>query len=241
MVPGGYKRYTDFTYVQGAADDEESWSHGLNSIQFWAHAERLLDCSDDNQVLEIIRQIVRTQPVEQSISDISPIESTGLSLGIGFSSGDCPVIICGKEGESTNNVLHLNFPPKIKPVVALTQRIFPDAVTFALKHGILRNSLLIILAANASRFALDLSVGATLVLLSLFFNDSGIFSSQIRLIVGMTEDRRGKVITKEHIRTRLVWIISARGYQIERVSRQTLKAVNTYMMSKDTNQTMQIM
>jgi len=179
VVPGGYKRYPDFTYVQGAADDEESWSHGLNSRQFWAHTERFLDCSDDNQVLEIIREMVRTEPVEQSISDISPIGSTGLSLGVGFSSGDYPVIICGKEGESANKILYLNFPPKIKPVVALTERIFPDAVTFALKHGILRNSSLTILATNASRFALDLSVGVTLVLLSLFFNDSGSFPSQI--------------------------------------------------------------
>ena len=48
---------------------------------------------------------------------------------------------------------------------------------------------------------------------------------------GQVEDRRTATHTKTTIRTRLTWIITARGYQAERVSRQTLKIVNTYLMS----------
>lgn len=57
------------------------------------------------------------------------------------------------------------------------------------------------------------------------------------LTLGQLEDRRTETHTKQSIRTRLTWIITARGYQAERVSRQTLKIVNTYLMSPQTQAT----
>ena len=38
-------------------------------------------------------------------------------------------------------------------------------------------------------------------------------------------------MTKDIIRKRLTWIITARGHQAERLSRKTLKIVNTFLMS----------
>jgi hypothetical protein len=49
------------------------------------------------------------------------------------------------------------------------------------------------------------------------------------------EDRRDKAMTKDIIRTRLTWITSARGQQAERLTRQTLKIVNTFLMSPPIN------
>ncbi|KAL8987418.1 MAG: hypothetical protein Q9177_003367 [Variospora cf. flavescens] len=36
------------TYIQGAADDSESWSHGLTPPLFWAHQNQLLSTSEDD-------------------------------------------------------------------------------------------------------------------------------------------------------------------------------------------------
>ncbi|AJS72203.1 Rit1p [Saccharomyces cerevisiae YJM693] len=51
------KRY-GFTYVQGAADDHELWSFGLDSNMFWAHIEYLGDASySDDQLHDYIMDL----------------------------------------------------------------------------------------------------------------------------------------------------------------------------------------
>lgn len=42
-VPDGYERLEGFSYVQGAADDEEMWASGLKPDIFWSNADHLLD------------------------------------------------------------------------------------------------------------------------------------------------------------------------------------------------------
>ncbi|CAI4035750.1 hypothetical protein SMKI_13G4020 [Saccharomyces mikatae IFO 1815] len=52
------KRY-GFTYVQGAADDHELWSFGLDSKMFWAHVEFLCDKNNsDDQLHDYITDLV---------------------------------------------------------------------------------------------------------------------------------------------------------------------------------------
>ncbi|KAK3717855.1 tRNA A64-2'-O-ribosylphosphate transferase [Vermiconidia calcicola] len=38
----------DPDYVQGAADDSESWAHGLDAAMFWSHSEQLLSTAEDD-------------------------------------------------------------------------------------------------------------------------------------------------------------------------------------------------
>jgi tRNA A64-2'-O-ribosylphosphate transferase len=175
-VPSGYRQFEGFMYVQGAADDEEAWSHGLKSIQFWDSHIKLLACSREEEVVRLIKEIVGERRTDEMKEDVSIIAATGLSLGVGNVIPGRTMITCGaRKGseQGVDNVLYLHIPTKGKPVTALTQQIFPQAVTFALNHGILNDSPISILAIDSTRANLDLSISITLVLLSLFFNDNG--------------------------------------------------------------------
>jgi len=174
VVPGGYNRHTGFTYVQGAADDEESWSHGLKSTQFWEHAATLLECNTEETLISTVKEVLDKQIPKARAIDVSCIAPTSLSLGIGSAPTNPPTIICGEDGQSTNDILYLTLSRKTKPVIALIQDIFPAAVTFAKKHSVLSCSPIIILAIDSSKVAIDLSIAITLILLTLLFDERGI-------------------------------------------------------------------
>jgi Rit1 N-terminal domain len=178
-----------FMYIQGAADDEESWSHGLKSELFWEHHQRLLRCTGETEVFTAIREIVERDTVRRVEGYISGIGGTNLSLGmgdagsgIGNSSSGMPMIVCGgnerpegqEEEEEGERILYVSLPRKGKLVTILTQRIFPNVVSFALDHGVLNHRPITVTSIDSSRQNLDLSIAIGLVLLSLFFNDKGI-------------------------------------------------------------------
>jgi len=232
LVPCGHKRIEGFIYIQGAADDEEAWAHGLTSSQFWSHHEKLLNCTQDSELVGEIQNLVGDVIPATMKEDRSPIGSTGLFLGTGSAIPGHSTVICGAEDRSMEeeNVLYLHLPRKVKPLMIMTQTVFPAAISFAIKCGILNQSSISIISSSSSRQVLDLSIAVTLILLCLFFDDQGILPSSIAN-VGSVNDRRGQPITKDIIRKRLTWIITARGHQAERLSRQTLKIVNTFLMS----------
>ena len=230
LVPSGHKRIEGFVYVQGAADDEEAWAHGLTSPQFWDHNEKLLNCVQGGELVNEIQRIIGDGVPVTSKEEISRIGSTGIFLGIGTAIPEHATIICGSEDNSLQkNVLYLHIPRKAKPVTIMTQSLFPAAVLFTVKHGILTNSSISIIATEPSKQVLDLSIAVTLILLCLFFDDQGIIPSP-KANVGSVSDRREQPMTKDIIRMRLTWIITARGHKAERLSRKTLKIVNTFLM-----------
>eukprot|EP01052_Picozoa_sp_SAG31_P032421 SAG31_NODE_3554_length_4129_cov_2.346402_3_plen_678_part_00 len=50
----------EFVYGQGAADDEEGWSHGLTSQLFWSNRDQLLSTRiEDGSCLRIVHQLVQ--------------------------------------------------------------------------------------------------------------------------------------------------------------------------------------
>ena len=172
-----------FTYVQGAADDEEAWSHGLKSELFWEYSGGLLECTADAEVKARIREIVtgETGREVEEIEDVSGMRGTNLRLGIGRAT-DClgkTMIVCGgmamEDGVDGHegNFLFIELPKKGKSVIHLTQTIFPKTVEFAFDQGILNHHSITIQSINSSRENLDLSISITLILLSLFFNDNG--------------------------------------------------------------------
>jgi tRNA A64-2'-O-ribosylphosphate transferase len=171
------KRIPDrrFVYIQGAADDQEAWSHGLTSTQFWDNHEAILKCTQEDELLDVIHDIVNNYKPMQMIAEVSPIACTGLSVGIGNTVSGTTRIVCGtlEPGDCDHQTLFLNLPIKSRPYVELTQITFPAAVLFAFEHGILSHSLMSVVAIDTSRDALDLSIAVSLVLLCLFFDDEG--------------------------------------------------------------------
>jgi hypothetical protein len=175
-VANGHERVDGFIYVQGAADDEESWSHGLNSTQFWQNQNKLLECTQEDELLEVINEIVRNVTPKTTQDDYSRIGVSNLYLGVGGGMPGTPTIVCGHGTEGVleqSMELKLSIPSKSKPLTVMIQKVFPVAISFAFKHGILNNSSIAIVATDSSRPSIDLSIAVTLVLLSLFFDDQG--------------------------------------------------------------------
>eukprot|EP00049_Salpingoeca_infusionum_P002815 m.60198 g.60198 ORF g.60198 m.60198 type:complete len:641 (-) comp11802_c0_seq3:4810-6732(-) len=84
----------DFTYIQGAGDDEETWSLGLTPQLFWQHKQQLCDCKADTAIQKIIAKVVRSKHDEilladhiqsleqyQHAAEFSKLGETGLFLG----------------------------------------------------------------------------------------------------------------------------------------------------------------
>jgi hypothetical protein len=200
---------------------------------FWENFEALVNCTADNEVVKIIHGIVGGNATGIMPEDISPIGTTSVSLGVGAAKPGRTSIVCGTQTavDTDSRTLYLTVPTKhAKTLVILTQDIFPATIAFALEHGILNSSSISIVATDPSKETIDMSVAITLILLCLFFDDKGT-PHPYRTNTGHPCDRRNTTMTKDMIRTRLVWIITARGQQAERVSRNTLKIVNTYLMS----------
>jgi len=225
-----------FRYVQGAADDEESWSHGLTSTQFWESREELLACTTEEKLISRIEDITRMVVPREVRPESAIIKPSGISLGIGITPETYPTIICGSETSPCRHgerVLYTNIPAKSRVAHVMVHEILPAVVSFALSHDILRTGLISIKAANPCREKLDLSIAVALVVLCLFFDDKGVSNSPVLStdFSGAVTDRRTLPMNKNIIRRRLMWITAARGHQAERFSRQFLKIVNTFLMS----------
>lgn len=177
LVSCGHKRIGGgFVYIQGAADDEESWGNGLTSLLFWDNYKKLLDCTEEQELISTIEEIVGNNIPGGVKEDLSPIGSTCISLGTGTANSRQPAIFCCADGDSiseNDESLYVYIPRKSKPYTIMTQTLFPAVISFAIKHDILNYSQISIIATNLSRQVLDLSITTTLILLCLFFNDKG--------------------------------------------------------------------
>ena len=181
-VLGDYHPMGRFVYVQGAADDEESWSHGLTSTQFWESREELLACTTEEELISRIEDVQRTVVPRGVRQESTVIKPSAISLGIGITPETYPTIICGSEAgpcQHGESVLYMNLPAKSRVVHVMVREILPTIVSFALSQDILRTGLISIKAANPSREKLDLSIAVTLVVLSLFFDDKGVSNSPL--------------------------------------------------------------
>jgi Rit1 N-terminal domain len=171
------ERVGGYVYVQGAADDEESWSHGLKSPQFWENRAELLASRTEEQLISRIETITRSVLPEELNEECTEIQPSDVSLGIGLTVGSGWTIICGSETmmsrEEGEGLISVNIPAKSNIVRVMVHEILPKVVSSALNNDILNNRPISVKAANTSRETLDLSIAITLVLLSLFFNDSG--------------------------------------------------------------------
>jgi Rit1 N-terminal domain len=166
-----------FVYVQGAADDDESWAHGLTSSLFWEHCDDLIHCTTNEQVVRMIHGIVGMRKDGIVDDKVSPIGLSSISLGLGVAKLGETCIVCGTTTAPESQSLYIPVPSKTtKAVVTMTKEAFPTSISFAIKHGILNGSPISIKATNPSRETVDLSIAVTLVLLSLFFDDNGIHS-----------------------------------------------------------------
>jgi tRNA A64-2'-O-ribosylphosphate transferase len=176
-VTRGHQRVGGFVYVQGAADDEESWAQGLTSRQFWENNNTLLKCTTEDELTSLIEDITKRALPRELSEESTVIRPSNIALGLGQTVESCPTIICRSESvpcRQNKEVLWINIPAKSKAVHVIVHEILPTIVSFALHHKILHSSPISIKAADSSQETVDLSIAVTLVILCLYFNDKGL-------------------------------------------------------------------
>lgn len=210
-------------YVQGAADDPESWSLGLNAAMFWRCREQLIAASED-ELPQLIGEIVADARKDIDVAAPRPIRPTcNLYVGTNTAAevtgpGDFDVVISCTT----------------KPDESLVKAMKDRYIVLSLPEGkngsrMLRTELLkleMILPTLDSKTKVlatcqtgkDLSVGVALALLCKCFNDSG--------LVKQTLDRSS--VNKNLIKQRLSWIMIS--IPDASPSRATLQSVNAWLM-----------
>ncbi|ODQ54581.1 initiator tRNA phosphoribosyl transferase [Saitoella complicata NRRL Y-17804] len=215
-----------WTYVQGAADDHELWSHGLNPSTFWDNSEKLLAAAPSD-VEKFVKRTTST-PNPRSAPSYDRVGNTRIWVGNRASTGvrkwDAVVNCSLKYAEIEEGCpyLHLKIPEG-KPGRKELSRRLPEVVEWVRSNGFITRPKMadgnaggVLVVCDQGR---DRSVGTALALLSIFYDDGAKFRD--------LGEPNG--ILKEYIRKRLVWITSSR--EKANPSGATLGAVNHYLMS----------
>ncbi|KAJ5665562.1 uncharacterized protein N7477_008010 [Penicillium maclennaniae] len=210
-------------YIQGAGDDSEGWAHGLTPPVFWAN-QAVLQQTPEEDLPGLISELVKQnqkQSEGQSATRISPTHNLfiGQTDAVVSDSGQYDLIIdCnGSPAAAEGHTKRLNLGCGSLKLGSRDLRKALDKVKEFVSAQ---------LEANTSRSLLvtcetgkDLSAGALLAIICLFYKDDGTFDvSQSKNPIG-----------KQFIRQRLAWIVSSK-HDVN-PSRSTLQSVNAFLMS----------
>ncbi|WPH00809.1 tRNA a64-2'-o-ribosylphosphate transferase [Acrodontium crateriforme] len=210
-------------YVQGAADDHESWAQGLDAITFWQHKNELLSASED-ELPALIAHLLAAQPININsrrprqilpttwlwISDMNSAEQDGTQFDL--------TISCCTE---SNAILSKQLGSRYLNLTCSSGKIGSRQLRTELPK---LHSLATMMSAE-SRILIscpdgkDLSVGAALAMICLFCDDKGSTSD--------TTSKRDTP-TKDLIKQRLSWIMVS--IPDAKPSRATLQSVNAFLM-----------
>lgn len=217
------------TYVQGAADDPESWALGLDAPTFWAHNDVLLAASEDELPDLISRLLAENGDTSAPLRAATLIKPTS-NLWIGISMENAT----SAHADFDIVISCTSTPAPVQP--ADSKDVRTSAINLVCSSGKvgsrqLRHELTRIFQPNTilSKYAnprvlitcetgKDLSVGIALAVICLFCNDAGEIQSTPR-----TES-----IDKDFIKKRLSWIMVSMPDAAP--SRATLQSVNAFLM-----------
>ena len=207
-------------YIQGAGDDNESWSRGLTSEMFWERKDILLDTAEED-LPDLIDRLLQITEREEQQSDTVLLKPTrSIFLGVGtriLNEGFDLVINCnGDSGSTASEVLDLKCRDGKLGSRDLREKLVTasDAAAKSLQHDAMCR---VLITCSTGR---DLSVGVAVVLLCQFFDEAG----ELRL------GPASCVVDKALVKKRLVWVTAVRPDA--NPSRSTLQAVNSFLMQK---------
>ncbi|KAF2715179.1 hypothetical protein K504DRAFT_421695 [Pleomassaria siparia CBS 279.74] len=207
-------------YIQGAADDQEAWSHGLTSKLFWSNKDKILNTNED-ELPDLIASLI----TDDKGPDAAPIlisPTTRLfvssSQNVDISSFET-IISCAPSPLTTTNPAYLNknylhLPcgtGKLGSRDLRTQLSRLPAFFTALPEDI--GNILVCCPTGK-----DLSVGVALAILCSYTDENG----------GISNANSGRKIDKRFIKQRMTWI--ATTSPVLNPSRGTLQTVNAFLM-----------
>lgn len=215
-----------FYYVQGAADDSESWAHGLEPAIFWRHHDELLKTNEDD-LPEFIQGLVSSKETPELLMRsavlVKPttnlfIANNGAAGGekskyyhIIISSGPNPIATLSNR--SSDRYLHLNCSTG-KTGSRQLRKELPKLTSM---QAAIRSSTNILVTCPSGR---DFAVGIALAILCENYSDNG-------TSWGPFEDTPS--LSKTTIKHRLSWIMASLTDAAP--SRATLQSVNSFLLS----------
>ncbi|KAG2416079.1 hypothetical protein HFD88_007271 [Aspergillus terreus] len=211
-------------YIQGAGDDSEAWAHGLTPPVFWPNKD-LLFRTPEEDLPELIAQLVETHRPHGADHQATRIAPT---RNLYISQTDARV----NDGGRYDLVIDCNGNPQAAQDDP--RRLHLGCASLKLGSRDLRKQLDKVqtfvaaqLGADPSRSLLvtcesgkDLSAGAALAIVCLFYDENGNFS---------TAPIRPRM-DKQFIRQRLAWIVSSK-HDVN-PSRSTLQSINAFLMER---------
>ena len=218
-------------YVQGAADDSESWAHGLDAATFWKHHEQLLSTPEDDlpTVIEILVAMSCSQHQMRQPVLIKP--TTNVWIGNGATAESLypgfDTIVCCSEKPSEN------LATKLKDRYIHLACTRGKVGSRQLRNQLVKLDLCTDMLSPANRILVtcptgrDLAVGVALAIISL--SGGGNCSLTRQYESGSTE--QGGPFCKSVIKQRLSWIMVSMPDAAP--SRATLQSINAHLLRRD--------
>ena len=212
-------------YVQGAADDSESWACGLDAVTFWKHSEQLLFALEDNLPSMIQSLMAESELSCQARSPVLIAPTTNIWISDNAAAElrypDFDLVISCSEHHSAlllqkmkSRYLHLACTTgKIGSRQLRTElRKLPAFLTY------LTPTSRILVSCQSGR---DLAVGVALAILCLYCSEEGKLLSPSR-------QGPASALNKATIKHRLSWIMVSMPDAAP--SRATLQSVNAFLL-----------
>ncbi|KAK5125508.1 hypothetical protein LTR85_000619 [Meristemomyces frigidus] len=221
-------QHSSTSYVQGAADDSESWAHGLDATTFWAHHSKLLSTSED-ELPSLIQDLMAKSRLHNPVREPVLIKPTS-NLWIANNAA--------AEALYADFDLIISCSPKANPAVAealKSRYVHLTCSTGKIGSRQLRaelpriESLRCMLDAQSRVLVTcetgrDLAVGVALAIICLFFKECGSLQSS-----GEGDGAATSALSKAVIKHRLSWIMVSMPDAAP--SRATLQSVNAFLLA----------
>jgi len=217
-------------YVQGAADDSESWAHGLSAEDFWTHQEQLLSASED-ELPNLIRSLASLEPCATILPAALPIHVMATPVFIACNavirenvSLDFDVVLSCSE--IPDQVLADKLKARYTHLRCASGKVGSRQLRAQLRkldslHTTIQPTTRILVTCPTGK---DLSVGVALAVICLFCDDDG------KIAATPPPRERSKLLVKQ----RLSWIMSSMPAAAP--SRATLQSVNAYLLGEGPDQ-----
>lgn len=215
----------DSDYVQGAADDSESWACGLTASKFWEHKEQLLSAPEDD-LPELIQKLMNTEiDFSETIKLPVVVRSTNVSIANNAAAetmyAEYDVVISCSTHPSTflseklqKHYIHLTCG---SGKIGSRQLRSQLAQVEQLRNVLSPSSRVLITCAGGK----DLCVGVALAMICFFYDDKG----------SLMAEGTSAVQSKHIIKKRLAWITTSMPEASP--SRATLQSVNAFLLGSE--------
>ena len=167
-------------YIQGAGDDSEGWAHGLTPQVFWANRPALLNAKEEElpKLIEQLMQLSGEEGWDQQATIIAPTKNIFIAQRAHPHHGVYDLVIDCNGPPAEGNPKRLNLGCGHSKLGSRDLRKSLDRVQSFIYSQLQPHpsrSLLVMCESGK-----DLSAGAVLAILCLFYNDNGLCIHQVQ-------------------------------------------------------------